>query len=37
MSVLMSVVFTILVFAGVWCLAGVWSYIEHERFWRRLR
>jgi hypothetical protein len=37
MNVLMSVVFIILVFVGVWCLAGLWSYIEHERFWRRLR
>jgi hypothetical protein len=37
MTILMSAAFVILVFVGVWCLAGVWSYIERERFWRRFR
>jgi hypothetical protein len=37
MTVLMAVLYVVLAFVGVWCLAGVWSYIEHEWFWRRFR
>jgi hypothetical protein len=37
MTVLMTVLYVVLVFVGVWCLFGVWTWWERERFWRRLR
>lgn len=36
MTVVMAALFTVLVFAAVWCAFGFYTWYRRDRFWRQI-